>query len=156
MTQERLKQIIFKKLYQDLSKAEIIPYEGNLWFIDRENKYWFLEYKKNGNLWWRYDFFEDFFFMFSLKREDYEVIICEWVEEVLNCKVITSTHVYPRHHRMVEEVLDYKVNALVGIIKGNDIRMEDMLNYKVTESHPHQPLSEERVRKVLSSVGPFL
>ena len=58
----RIKEVIFKKLYKDLSKTEIIPYQNGIWFIDREKKYWYLEYKKNGDLycgcqlvgyWWK-------------------------------------------------------------------------------------------------------
>mgnify|MGYP003348120386 CR=1 FL=1 len=65
ITESRIKELIFKKLYQDLSNAEIIPYEGSLWFVDRENKYWYLEYVKSGDLWWRYDFFNNFFHLIS-------------------------------------------------------------------------------------------
>ena len=58
---ERLKQIIFKKLYNDLSNVEIISYNDSIWFINRENKYWYFEYTSVGLLWWRFDFFKDFF-----------------------------------------------------------------------------------------------
>ena len=86
---DRLKNIIFKKLYNDLSHVEIIPYEGDIWFIDRNIKYWYLELKNNGKLWWRSNFFDRFFQAFSLERNNYESLIAEWVEEVLNNKVNT-------------------------------------------------------------------
>jgi len=56
MISDKLKKIIFDKLYKDLFKVEIIPYNDNLWFIDREYKYWYFELKKDGTLWWKYDF----------------------------------------------------------------------------------------------------
>jgi hypothetical protein len=91
---ERLKRIIFKKLDQDLGQAEIIVDDDkSIWFIDRTNKYWYLELKKTGHLWWRYQFFEDFFPLFGMEREEYEPVIAEWVEEVLNRKVV-STYVF--------------------------------------------------------------
>jgi hypothetical protein len=41
---ERLKRIIFKKLDQDLGHAEIIVDDDkSIWFIDRANKFWYLE-----------------------------------------------------------------------------------------------------------------
>ena len=54
---DRLKRIIFKKLSNDLSHVEIIPYKEDIWFIDRNNKYWYLQLEKDGHLWWRWDFF---------------------------------------------------------------------------------------------------
>jgi hypothetical protein len=83
---DRLKKIIFKKLANDLSHVEVIPYDGSIWFIDRKNKSWILEFQ-NGYLWWRYDFFDILFQAFSLEEFDYEPIIAEWVEQVLNRKV---------------------------------------------------------------------
>jgi hypothetical protein len=149
----RIKEVIFKKLYKDLSKTEIIPYQNGIWFIDREKKYWYLEYKKNGDLWWRYNFFENFFLVFSLERSEYEPLICEWVEEVLNCRVTTPssqcfTDLYrvegvlncrvttPNFKRVtiapeVEEVLNYKVTTLKCNGCGAEIRVEDVLNCKV-------------------------
>ena len=85
---ERLKRIIFKKLDQDLGQAEIIVDDNkSIWFIDRANKYWYLELRSSGTLWWRYSFFRDFFPLFGLERIEYEPVIAEWVEEVLNKKL---------------------------------------------------------------------
>jgi hypothetical protein len=102
---DKLKKIIFDKLYKDLSHVEIIPYNNNVYFIDREKKYWYFEYKKNGTLWWRYGFFIDFFFLFSMGKSEFEWIISEWVEEVLNCKVKTPLPENGRGRGEVEEVL---------------------------------------------------
>ncbi len=88
---DKLKKVIFKKLYEDLSHVEIIPYQNSIWFIDRKNEYWYFEYEKSGTLWWRYYFFEGFFNLFSLELDDYQPIISEWVEEVLNYKVETPS-----------------------------------------------------------------
>ena len=86
----RLKKIIFNKLYEDLKNAEIIHFEDSIWFIDREKKFWYLEYEKDGILWWKYDFFTNFFMLFSMERSEFEGVIADWVEEVLNCKVKTA------------------------------------------------------------------
>ena len=103
---ERLKQIIFKKLYNDLSNVEIISYNDSIWFINRENKYWYFEYTSVGLLWWRFDFFKDFFNIFCLERNESELVMSEWVEEVLNCKVIVPSDVIHTRIIMVEEVLN--------------------------------------------------
>ena len=107
MVSDRLKNIIFKQLYKELSKVEIIPYQDSVYFIDRDKKYWYFEYEiKSGKLWWRFDFFINFFVLFSLKPYDYEKVMGEWVEEILNCKVdVTMVRITDRSTE-VTEVLD--------------------------------------------------
>jgi hypothetical protein len=104
---DRLKKIIFKKLASDLSHVEIIPYEGSIWFIDRNNKYIYLEFQCSGKaLLWKYQFFDVFFSFFSLEQKDYERIIKEWVEHILDRKV-ASTHDYSATRKSVaEEILN--------------------------------------------------
>ena len=86
---DKLKKFIFKRLAKDLSHVEVITFEvtGSIWFIDRDEKYWYLQLYKNGDLWYRMDFFENFFSMFSLEESDYEPIIKEWAEQALNRNV---------------------------------------------------------------------
>jgi len=110
MISERLKKIIFDKLYKDLGKAEIINYNGNIWFIDRERKYWYFELTKDGILWWRYSFFESFFALFSFDSPRFEPIIKDWVEEVLNYKVNTTSFYSNPSDFLVEKVLNHKVD----------------------------------------------
>jgi hypothetical protein len=86
----RIKKRIFDKLYNDLKDAEIIDCGNSIWVVDREKEYCYLEYEKSGKLWWRYQFFKDFFRLFSMGLDEYERVIAEWVEEVLNCKVGTT------------------------------------------------------------------
>jgi len=83
----RIKKRIFDKLYNDLKDAEIIDCMDSIWFVDRDKRYFYLEYEKSGQLWWRYQFFDNFFLLFSMREPEYERVIAEWVEEVLNCKV---------------------------------------------------------------------
>ena len=109
---ERLKKIIFKKLDQDLGQAEIIVDDNNsIWFIDRGNKYWYLELKSAGVLWWRYSFFNDFFPLFGMERKEYEPVIAEWVEEVLKRGVSSTDGSSRRKGGGVEEVLKHGVSS---------------------------------------------
>jgi len=109
---DRLKKIIFKKLANDLSHVEVIPYKGSIWFIDRDKKYWYLELENDGTLWYREEFFDRFFQAFSLEHDDYEPIIAEWVEEVLNHRVNTILTPALVRSNQVEEVLNHKVNTI--------------------------------------------
>ena len=107
---ERLKRIIFKKLDQDLGQAEIIVDDNkSIWFIDRANKFWYLELRSSGTLWWRYSFFRDFFPLFGMERQEYEPVIAEWVEEVLKRGVSSTYCESCRFTSSVEEVLKREV-----------------------------------------------
>ena len=107
---ERLKRIIFKKLDQDLGQAEIIVDDNkSIWFIDRANKFWYLELRSSGTLWWRYSFFRDFFPLFGMERIEYEPVIAEWVEEVLKRGVSSTISDQIIHRKAVEEVLKHEV-----------------------------------------------
>jgi hypothetical protein len=130
----KLKQIIFNGLYEDLKNVEIIPYNNSIWFIDREKKYWYLEYEKSGDLWWRWDFFYNFFPIFSMERNEFEWIIAEWVEEVLNCKIEILAKACGSCLTMVEEVLNCKIKTPLISYVNSSLLAEEVLNYGVTKS----------------------
>ena len=147
---ERLKKLIFRKLYEDLSQVEIIQYKNSIWFIDRVEEYWYFEYQKSGVLWWRYQFFDNFFQLFCLDKEDYESIICEWVEEVLNCKVNTTTSRFSKYGLMVEEVLNCKVNTPHFDGQNMYSTVEEVLNCKVSTPGHCNMNQTSKVEEVLN------
>jgi hypothetical protein len=119
---DKLKKYIFKKLANDLSHVEIICYGDSVNFIDRDNNYWYMELKKNGHLWWRLDFFDNFFRIFSLEKSDYEPLIKEWVEQVLKRKATTSDSTLGIKPEWVEKILNRKV-ITSGSISGGQPRI---------------------------------
>lgn len=148
---DKLKRKIFKKLYSDLKNAEVISYNDSIWFIDREKKYWYLEYCKNGGqLWWRYNFFPNFFKIFALERKEYEPIISEWVEEVLNFKT-TEPMACCTSDDEVEEILNSKINKSKATEVPNTEAVEEVLSFKVNESSYLSGTVDSRVERVLNS-----
>ena len=130
MVSDRLKDIIFKKLYKELSKVEIIHYQGSVYFIDRDNKYWYFEYEKDGKLWYRYDFFISFFVLFSLEWYEYDKVMGEWVEEVLNCRVTTISSLFNLYSNPVKEVLNCKVTTISAAREYVGKKVEEVLGHK--------------------------
>ena len=128
---DRLKQLIFKQLYKELGNAEIIPYKDSIWFINREEKYWYFEFENTGTLYWRYSFFPSFFTIFSLELEDFEPILASWVEEVLNHKVSSTVFFTLEPDMPVEEVLNHKVNTTCAFRHTTSSKLGDVLNSKV-------------------------
>ena len=150
MVSDRLKDIIFKKLYKELSKVEIISYKDSVYFIDRDNKYWYFEYENEGKLWWRYDFFKSFFVLFSLESPDFDKVMSEWVEEVLNCNVTTTARLSIRSRWWVEEVLNCKVNTTVVGWAYSQLKVEEVLNCKVNTTSCAYLEDIEGVEEVLN------
>ena len=128
MISEKLKSVILDKLYQDLKHCEIIPYDGSIYIIARDNKFWYFEYDKGGTLWWRYDFFNTFFELFSLTYKQFQSILGEWVEEVLNCKALTTISAHRPQWKEVEEILNYKVLTTKPLQFRRPHRLEEVLN----------------------------
>ena len=157
MISEKLKSIIFDKLYQDLKHCEIISYDKSVYFIDRDNKYWYFEYEKGGTLWWRYTFFNVFFQLFSITYKEFQPVLGEWVEEVLNCKVLTTFRRFQQNRYVVEEVLNCKVLTTVTCKLRNSRKVEEVLNCKVLTTELFETfelnLVEEALNcKVLSTI----
>ena len=150
MVSDRLKDIIFKKLYKELSKVEIIPYKDSVYFIDRDNVYWYFEYEKKGKLWWRYNFFLNFFVLFSLEPHEYEKVMGEWVEEVINCKVNTTDNGIRNMIIKVEEVLNCKVNTTTKYHGQQEQQVEEALNCKVITTVCESVGNSLMVEKVLN------
>ena len=147
----RLKNIIFRKLNDELSKVEIILAENkSIWFINRANKYWYFELEKSGKLWWRYEFFTDFFIIFCLEVNEFQPILSEWVEGILNSGVSTTNGVQMKKHLQVEEALNRGVSST--LMHGNNEigKVEGVLNHgyrkgsrKVDEVLNHKVVTAE-------------
>ena len=147
---KRLKKIIYNKLSEDLRNVEIIPYKDSVWFINRENKYWYLEYEKSGYVLWRWEFFMNFFALFSMKPDEFQPIIGSWVEDVLNCKVNTSREWGFHQLREVEDVLNCKVKISPDPGYCPPDWVEDILNCKVKTSDGNAAILEWMVEDVLN------
>ena len=125
---DRLKQLIFKHLYKELGNCEIIPHHSSMWFINRDNKYWYFELDKDGTLWWRYDFFNSFFQIFSMDSDDFCPVLSSWVEKVLNHKVSTTNEAEFELVYLVEEVLNNKSCTTDVEMSVMNYVMEEVLN----------------------------
>ena len=150
MVSDRLKKFIFDKLYKELSHLEIIPYENSLFFIDRKEKYWYLELENNGTLYWRFGFFSEFFQPFSMESPEYVKIISDWVEEVLNHKVSATSINSSRQLFPVEEVLNHKVSATEGTEVFYIKKVEEVLNHKVSATGVRNLENKISVEEVLN------
>ena len=142
--------ILKQELYEELSNVEIIPYKDSIWFIDRENEYWYFEFDKSGTLWWRYHFFTSFFKIFSMNPDNFTPILSSWVEEVLNHKVSTTEKNFFHFNGRVEEVLNHKVTTTQLDFGHGNLKVEEVLNHKVTTTNHRSRNIHNQVEEVLN------
>ena len=147
---DRLKQVVFKQLYKELGNAEIIPYKDSIWFINREEKYWYFEFENTGTLYWRYSFFPSFFTIFSLEREDFEPILASWVEEVLNHRVSTTKEYGWYSSLLVEDVLNHKVSTTEAYFGPFTRGVEEVLNHKECATDVEMSVMDYVMEQVLN------
>ena len=146
----RLKHIIKNKLYEDLSSVSIINYNGSIWFIDPKSKYWYLElYKKTKTLWWRLDFFEDFFILFGMEQREFVPIIIEWVEEVLNGEVVSTDGPGAASTRRVEEVLNGEVVSTYRQKRRQETQVKEILK---TKGFSHDFVQEAIIQELMKNM----
>jgi len=167
VVEEKLKKIIFRKLYEDLSHVQIIEHDESIWFIDADEKYWYFEYREDGILYWRYSFFVKFFELFSMDIEEFEPLIGKWCEEVLNCKVVNSGNLFFEQYEEVKEVLDSKVVPLARLHQVSEVIeckeftptmfenggvnvIENVLNRKVDRMLPGDYMTDGEADQVLN------
>jgi hypothetical protein len=151
MISDRTKQFIFNALIKDLSNVEMIRHDESLWFIDREKKYWYLELVKTGKLYWRYQFFTEFFDMYSIDREVYEPIIKEFVELVLNNRITTTAAAERKSKNRLEDALNSGNPPFLIAGSIPNTSMDSVLNNGITSTHEIVGLSKDIVVSVLNN-----
>jgi hypothetical protein len=102
----KLRETIFKRLSKELSRVEVIRRGNEIWFIDRDNKYWYFIYNiKQEKLLWKLQFINNFNLIFDLRYSEAMRTISDWVEGVLGYKV--SGHDFRTEHYIdvIEDIL---------------------------------------------------
>jgi hypothetical protein len=161
MFSDRIKKLIVEYLLKDLMPVEIIYYKDSIWFINREQRYWYFEYhKEDKHLWWRWSHFQSALTMFSLNGEEHQYLFGELVNIILNKKQKLETK-YPdkvfktvgsvlNFKEEVEEVLNCEVNTTGVRYFNGEWRVEEALNCEVETSSPHNDCGGWAVEEVLN------
>jgi hypothetical protein len=117
---DKIKKVISNYLVKDLYNVEIIYYRDSIWFIDRENRYWYFEYHKvDKHLWWRWSYFTQSLKIFSMDGEKEQSIFGELVNMILTKKQILEAK-YPN-----------KIFKTVGSVMNFEDKVDKVLNSEV-------------------------
>ena len=161
MFSDKLKKLIVEFLLKDLMRVEIIYYRDSIWFIDREQRYWYFEYhKEDKHLWWRWSHFQTSLTMFSLNGEEHQYLFGELVNMILNKKQNLETK-YPdkvfktvgsilNFKEDVKEVLNSKVNTTGVRYFNGEWRVEEALNCEVKTTNYQESENVASVGEVLN------
>ncbi len=140
MLSKKIKNIIFEYLLDEIHKVEIIYYRDSIWFIDRENRYWYFEYHKvDKHLWWRWSHFTTALTMFSMEAEKEQYLLGELVNIILTKK------------QNLESKYPNKIFKTVGSVMNFGDKVDEVLNSEV-ETTLHRRLDRRyQVDEVLNN-----
>ena len=143
---DKIKKVISNYLVKDLYNVEIIYYRDSIWFIDRENRYWYFEYHKvDKHLWWRWSHFTQSLKIFSMDGEKEQSIFGELVNMILTKKqkleakypnkIFKTVGSVMNFEDEVNEVLNCEVKTTCHSRNQQRVRVDDILNYKVETAY---------------------
>ena len=149
---EKLKKLLIRDIEEINSKCQIYYNQNtkSIWFINPETKFWYFEYSLDGDLWWRYTGFNIFKDLYRMDDKTFDDIISEWVEEVLNCKVVGTAPYDIVEVRLVEEVLNCKVLTTTLNKAHRYHSVEETLKCKVITIEPYEPFYEVNTDKIIN------
>lgn len=129
MISNRIKNLIFEYLLKDLIKVEIIYYRDSVWFIDRDNRYWYFEYHKvDKHLWWRWSHFTTALTMFSMEAEKEQYLLGELVNMILTKKQNLESKYPDKIFKTVGSVMNFEDND--EVVLKNEIKTTDGYGWK--------------------------
>ena len=136
---DKIKKVISNYLVKDLYNVEIIYYRDSIWFIDRENRYWYFEYHKvDKHLWWRWSHFTQSLKIFSMDGEKEQSIFGELVNMILTKKQILEAK-YPN-----------KIFKTVGSVMNFEDKVDKVLNCEVKTTHRERLNRRSRMDEALN------
>lgn len=127
---DKIKKVICDYLVKDLYKVEIIYYRDSIWFIDRENRYWYFEYHKvDKHLWWRWSHFTQALKIFSMDAEKEQCIFGELVNMILTKKQNLESKYPNKIFKTVGSVMNFEDKVDEDTSK-NEIKTTDGHGWK--------------------------
>ncbi len=144
MVSEKLKKIIFKKLSIDLQEFKVIQYNGSIWVIDSKNIKWIFEYfPENKKLFWKYDFFNNFFDLFSLEMDKFEPLLLEWFQNNIKCTIEHTVGLDMTWDFLIGDVLNCVVKE-IGYLRGEqETTVREVIGCKSTKKDKtYQPIRD--------------
>jgi len=95
--------------YTDTPEKPFIYSEGSVWLINPETKEWFLEIKKTGDMNYFYDKFDNFHIYLNMKRSEFEMVLKNWVEDILEKKIYSTTETWMSYQSIIKKISNKNV-----------------------------------------------
>lgn len=85
----KLKELVWQKISEDISKKQIYTNEKDFWIIEEDTREWFLQATSHGELYYNQKFFQPYRFLFSLESKILGNLIGEWFVKNFNLPLRT-------------------------------------------------------------------
>lgn len=114
MLPTKIQKILFDKIKSDLSNCRVfVTKSGDIWFINTEIMQWYFNFSKGNVMYYYVDFFSPFFHIFSIKEQDYNLIIRELAYDLLESNLLENKWRYRKIDKITP--LSSKLESIVEL-----------------------------------------
>ena len=131
--------------------ADVYTHSGSIWVIFTNEKSWVIELTKEGQLWYRYSFFQDIFKLFSQNVIDNQIYITRYVEDAIQNGVKHTCKVTNSIHRLVEDAIQNGVKNTTWQIGTTTATIEDAIQNGVKHTDWDKCSWDENVEDVIQN-----
>lgn len=83
----RLLELIDYRLKGSVKNLTLIPDGSDLWMVDLESNQWVISISSSGILKYNLKFFNDVFAVFSLRWDEYQIVLKGWFEKIIKVPI---------------------------------------------------------------------
>ena len=83
----RLLELIDYRLKGSIKNLTLIPDGSDLWMVDSESNQWVISISSSGILKYNLKFFNDVFAVFSLRWDEYQIVLKGWFEKIIKVPI---------------------------------------------------------------------
>ncbi len=83
----RLLKLIDYRLKGSVKNLTLIPDGSDLWMVDLESNQWVISISSSGILKYNLKFFNDVFAVFSLRWDEYQIVLKGWFEKIIKVPI---------------------------------------------------------------------
>ena len=83
----RLLELIDYRLKGSVKNLKLMPDGSDLWMVDSDSNQWVISISSSGILKYNLKFFNDIFAVFSLKWDEYQIVLKSWFEKIIKVPI---------------------------------------------------------------------
>lgn len=134
----RLLELIDYRLKGSVKNLTLIPDGSDLWMVDSDLNQWVISISSSGILKYNLKFFNDIFAVFSLKWDEYQIVLKGWFEKIIKIPI--------RQIQRVSGDMSYVLDKIKKRADKWTLNKRYEFSYKVVKEYLNKKDDEKEVR----------